>query len=73
MDNKQAWHTISVLQSHNAGLRIRLSKYNNQVLNGDMSVMISIENAQTEIKIMEDIIATLAAQAEEFIKEITTK
>lgn len=73
MDNKQAWHTINVLQSHNAGLRIRLSKYNNQVLNGDMSVMISIENAQTEIKIMEDIIATLATQAEEFIKEITTK
>ena len=73
MNNKQAWHAVSALQSHTADLRIKVSKYNKQALEGNLSVMNQIANVQTEIQIIDEVIATLAPQAEEFVKEITTK
>lgn len=73
MNNKQAWHAISALQSHTAGLRLRVSKYNKQALDGDLSVINQIANAQLEIIILEEIIGTLSAQAQEFVQEITAE
>ena len=73
MNNQQAWHAVSALQSHIASLRIKVSKYNKQALDGNLSVMNQITNIQAEIKIFETIIATLAPQAQEFVDEITKK
>ena len=73
MNNKQAWHAVSVLQGHIAGLRLKVSNYNKQALEGNLSVINSIANAQLEIIILEEIIATLSAQAQEFVQEITAE
>lgn len=70
MNNKQAWHAVSVLQSHIADLRIKVSNYNKEALEGNLSVINSIANAQLEIVILEEIIGTLSAQAQEFVKEV---
>ena len=40
-------------------------------MNADLSAMNQAHNVQTEIYIIEGIIATLAPQAEEFVKELT--